>query len=382
MSKIRLGIIGCGNMTGNHLDGLFKLSDRMEISAACDVDEEGMMKFAANFDNCFTTVHYEEMVDYVDAVLISLPHDLHYNCGLFFANHKKHILMEKPLCNLEEECLRLIKVCDREDVILMCGYPVPYWPYITKLKELADSGEYGTVFQMSVFTEQLTQFRNDFGWGSSGRLGGGQLFSHGCHYIDLMLWFMGEPVEGVHIGTNKCTPWLIKEGTSNVALKFKSGATGYHFGTWGARGTRMGYDYQLLTDKGTLCLTAGEIRFYQNTTDEHGDYAENGRYEVVWKWDGEKSKNTHFEMIHFLDCIENHTRPLTDGRRAIQSLRLIWRLYDAEKQGVVADLRGLGLDQFNEEDLDRIELYDPSTFIHFGDNEYGENEKRYRNKKN
>ena len=72
---------------------------------------------------------------------------------------------------------------------------------------------------------------------------------------------------------------------------------------------------------------------------------------------------------------------MTDGRRAIQSLRLIWRLYDAEKQGVVADLSGLGLDQFDEADLDKIELYDYSTFVHLGDNEYGDNEKRHKNKK-
>jgi hypothetical protein len=35
--------------------------------------------------------------------------------------------------------------------------------------------------------------------------------------------------------------------------------------------------------------------------------------------------------------------PMTDGHSALQSLRVIWKLYDAEKFGIVADLRGLGL---------------------------------------
>ena len=36
------------------------------------------------------------MAPYVDAVLLALPHDLHYECGMFFARNGKHILMEKP----------------------------------------------------------------------------------------------------------------------------------------------------------------------------------------------------------------------------------------------------------------------------------------------
>ncbi len=38
--------------------------------------------------------------------------------------------------------------------------------------------------------------------------------------------------------------------------------------------------------------------------------------------------------------------PLTDGSGSLQGLRLVWRLYEAEEQGVVADLRGLGLDEY------------------------------------
>ena len=137
----------------------------------------------------------------VDAVLIALPHDLHYECGLYFAGNKKHIMMEKPLCNTEEECLRLIDYCDEMGVVLMCAYPVRYWPGIVKLKELVDSGEYGKAFFMSVWTEQHTT-RPMGHWLTTARLGGGQFFSHGCHYVDLLLWFFGQPVSGSHTGTN------------------------------------------------------------------------------------------------------------------------------------------------------------------------------------
>ena len=71
----------------------------------------------------------------------------------------------------------------------------------------------------------------------------GQLFSHGCHFIDILLHFLGEPVSGVHVDTNFGTPWMEREGTSDVSLRFASGAVGYHGGTWGAMGTRLGYAF-------------------------------------------------------------------------------------------------------------------------------------------
>lgn len=345
MGTIRLGFIGCGHMAVAHVKGLQECADVVKITAVCDIIEERAREVAAVLDDPYVTTDYRTMADYVDAVLVVLPHDLHYECGMFFARNKKHVLMEKPLCNTEEECLRLIETCEEEKVVLMCAYPVRYWPGIVKLKELVDSGDYGKVMQMSVWTEQYTQFPETH-WGSTARLGGGQLFSHGCHYIDLMLWFLGNPITGTHIGTRVGTPWMLREGTSAVTLLFESGAIGYHGATWGARGTRLGYDFQVQTEKGMLEYDhgAGEVRLFEkNLAHVPGDESPKQLTRVLWQRKGEKSKQTQFEMRHFIDCIHTGKKPLTDARSSLQGLRVIWKLYDAEAHGVMADLRGLGL---------------------------------------
>ncbi|MCY3788876.1 MAG: hypothetical protein OXH63_08815 [Gemmatimonadetes bacterium] len=41
----------------------------------------------------------------------------------------------------------------------------------------------------------------------------------------------------------------------------------------------------------------------------------------------------------------NRATPLTDGKSSLQGLRVIWRLYEAEQAGHIADLTGLGLDE-------------------------------------
>jgi len=348
MDKVRLGIIGCGGMMNLHVQVIDKAKD-VKVTAACDINLKSAQRVAEGLGgDVYVTTDYRTMVDHVDAVLIALPHDLHYECGMFFARQKKHILMEKPLCNTEEECLRLIETCEEENVLLQCAYPVRWNPGFRKLKELLDSGEFGRVIKLSVWTEQLTRINNEFSWGRTARLGGGQFFSHGCHYVDIMLWLLGNPVEGAHFGTRVGTPWLLLEGSSDAIIKFENGALGYHGATWGARGTSLYYTIQVQTEKGLLEYNwrgVNKIILYdeQSLHIPGEDMVQNTKvlWEADYNWD---KKQTHHEINHFTDCILNGKRPSPDGREALQSLRVIWKMYDAEKHGVVADLRGLGLE--------------------------------------
>jgi len=342
LDKIRLGIIGCGNMMKSHVEGV-KYLDNIEVTAVCDFVRERAEDMATVFDHPYVTTDWKDMVEHVDSVLVALPHDLHYECGLFFARNKKHVLMEKPLCNTEEECIKLINACEEEQVVLMCAYPVRYWPGIVKLKEMIDSGEYGKVFQASIWTEQMTR-PEETEWHATARIGGGQFFSHGCHYVDVLLWLLGDPVEGIHFGTNYGGEWLMRETTSVAIMKFESGAVAYHGGTWAARGTKMGYDFQIHTDMGMIEYDhyASVIRFYNQMGIHKPGVVANQAFNIVWEGGGNLDKQTQFEIGHFADCIINGKRPLTDGRSALNSLRVIWRMYEAERTGKVADLRGLG----------------------------------------
>ena len=138
MEKIRLGLIGCGGMMKSHAKGI-NLVENIEITAVCDIDIERAEDIASVLNNPYITTDYKTMTDKVDAILCVLPHHLHYECGMFFARNKKHILMEKPLCNTETECVKLIETCEEEGVVLMCAYPVRYWPGVVKIKEMIDS---------------------------------------------------------------------------------------------------------------------------------------------------------------------------------------------------------------------------------------------------
>ncbi len=337
MQDVRLGIIGCGGMTGQHQPGFSELGEGVRIVGTADIDIDRACRAADTLGVSLAVADYRELFDHVDAVLLVVPHHLHRAIGIECLNAGKHLLIEKPLANSEAECLDLIRAAEANQKVLMVAYCVRYYPAVRKMKELLDRKVLGEVFQMSIWTEQYTRRDDPDTWHHTcAGLGGGQFFSHGCHYVDILLWFLGRPLRGYHLGTNHGTPWMEMEGTSNVTMEFEKGPLGYHFGTWGARGTRLGWSFHAHCTEGMLEL-ANRGGAYRLTS------IIRGREEEIFTQPS--GKNTHHEIVHFVDCIRNGTKPLTDGPSSLQGLRVIWRLYEAERKGIVADLRGLGLDE-------------------------------------
>ncbi|HOT36516.1 MAG TPA: hypothetical protein PLT86_07615, partial [Candidatus Latescibacteria bacterium] len=62
---------------------------------------------------------------------------------------------------------------------------------------------------------------------------------------------------------------------------------------------------------------------------------------VIARRSGAAAKPVVAQMAAFLDCIEQRKKPEISARQSVRSLEVIWRLYEAEETGVVADLRGV-----------------------------------------
>ncbi len=346
MAVMKLAVIGCGGMSRSHLQGFKDLGDRLRIAALVDVVPERAAGASELFPEARVVSDYHDILTEVDAVLLSLPHHLHHPIGMDCLNAGKHVLMEKPLANSEAECLELIELAEARNLVLLVGYVMRYNALAVEMKRVLQAKTYGDVFHVSLWTEQLTIVNKErMPWAADHRLlGGGQLFSHGCHYIDLLLWYLGNPVEGTHLGTNFGTPWMDWEGTSDVSIKFENGSIGYHMGTWGARGSRLGYAFHAHCTEGMLeaDIRNGSLILHRHIgLHKPGEPERTEPEELIFQ--APIGKNTACQMSHFLDCVQKGTPPLTSARDSLQSLRVIWRLYEAERAGKVADLRGLGL---------------------------------------
>ena len=348
MDKLRMAIVGCGGMARSHTSRFDMILDQVEVVAAVDVLEEKARAVADLLPgDVIVTGDYREVLDEVDALLLVLPHHLHHPVTLDCLAHGKHVLVEKPMANTEQECIEMIEAAREADRVLMVAYCMRFHPMVVKLKELIAEKTYGECFQLSLWTEQLTKYAPDH-WASSAKtLGGGQLFSHGCHYIDLMLWMMGRPVWGTHFGTNFGTPWMEREGTSHVTIEFENGALGYHQGTWGARGSRLRYSFHAHCEEAMIeaAISEGKLIVHSQNRPHVPGEPEHDAEEVLLETPG--AKHTELELAHFVECIKTGRRPLTDGVSSLEGLQVIWKLYEAEDAKALADLRGLGLGTWN-----------------------------------
>lgn len=90
MSKVRLGLIGCGHMAQQHASRFNRLEDRIALTAAVDLEKERAEALASEFDGCRAFTDYEDILDDVDAVLIAVPHHFHHATAMFFLEAGKH----------------------------------------------------------------------------------------------------------------------------------------------------------------------------------------------------------------------------------------------------------------------------------------------------
>jgi len=342
MGVVKLGVVGCGFISGIHERAFAALRGKMEVAGCCDLILERAEAMARAVKCDFVCTDYRELFDRVDAVLLAVPHEEHFPIGSDCIRHGKHVLMEKPMAVDERECLDLIRLADEYDVKFMVAYIMRYHPMCTRLREIVDDRRYGELFQMSIWTEQFTRQEGyDY---SAHALGGWQFFSHGCHYVDLLLWYLGAPVKAAHLGTRRLTPWIEWEGMSNAIFEFEGGKLAYHFGTWGTVGTRHSYAIHAFFEKGMVECCLNEGKMYLHRTANLTNYFEKSDVEELIFSCEATSHLPWYELDHFADCVLKGERPLTDGPRTLQGHRVIWRMYAAEAEDRVADLSGLSLD--------------------------------------
>jgi len=321
LTKIRTAVVGL-NLGKSHAHA-YRMAEHSELRYVVDLNEEAARKLAAELD-CGYAMDWLTILDEVDAVSICTPHHLHAEQALKAISAGKHVLLEKPLATTREDCHKVIEAAERQGVTLMMAYPLRYMPLFRKLKEIMESERFGKPFNASCWIESYLQPRPGSWFADKQMLGGGSLFSHGCHYIDLLIWLFGKPVKTGFVGTRNGTEWMEGEGTSHSIMKFANGALAHLVCSWGMKVASPPALFQIHTPEALISLGGGKLEaitpegrsvLFQN--EESGEPVIGGN--MLW------------EVNHFLECILTGKRPETDGHNAMLSLDAIWSMYEADE---------------------------------------------------
>ena len=249
--KLRLGIIGAGNMGSKHLSNILAgKCPEIEVTAVADRDPAKLERVhavlkAAREDGAVAPdiACYSEGSELIaehrcDAVLVAVPHYQHPGLTIEAMRAGLHVMCEKPAGVYTKQVREMNAEADKHPELVFgmmfnqrtnCVY--------RKIKEMIDSGELGKLKRVNwIITDwyrpQAYYDSGDWRATWSGE-GGGVLLNQCPHQLDLWQWICGMPakleakmLEKINLlgigpqgfgGTQTCLAVNIEEAPTHIA---------------------------------------------------------------------------------------------------------------------------------------------------------------------
>jgi predicted dehydrogenase/serine acetyltransferase len=252
--------------------------------------------------------------DDIDGVVIASPAETHFNLAREALLAEKNVFVEKPLVLDEDEGQELIGIASEKNKVLMVGHLLQYHPVFMQLKEMTLSGELGRINYIYSHRLNLGKIRREENI----------LWSFAPHDISMILSLAGEDPETVLTTGGNYLHQKIADVTS-THFEFPSGMRAHIFVSWlhpfkeqklvvvGDRKMAVFNDTLAWDDK--LLLYPHEISWQNNIPVPAK--AEPERVSIP------QAEPLRQECRHFLDCISNGTRPITDGHEGLKVLQIL-----------------------------------------------------------
>ena len=234
MEKIKVAVVGTGNICRSaHMPAYMKRDD-VEIIACADIDLEKAKKFAEDFKIPAAYASVEELLanckpDYVDVCTWPAAHA---PVAIAAANAGCHVMCEKPLAITREDLDAIVTAAEKANTVFMVGQICRFTPAFVKAKQLVDDGVIGELYYMESeyahdYFKILHEWRADPN--RHGVIGGG------CHAVDLLRWFGGDVKEVFAYGTHTLLPNAPYDDATVALMKWSDRLMGKVFVSTGCK---------------------------------------------------------------------------------------------------------------------------------------------------
>ena len=270
MKKIRLGILGIGNMGSTHAKKIVagKCPD-FELVAVADLDPARLSWAKENLGEniaCFPTAEQMLGSGMIDACIVCTPHYDHPKYAIACIERGIHVLVEKPAGVYTKQVREMNEMAAKHpEVVFGLMFNQRTNPIYRKMRELISSGKYGQIRRTNwlITNWYRSQIYYDSGawratWAGEG---GGVLLNQCPHQLDLWQWICGMPVK-VHAHM-KYGRWHDIEVEDDVTAycEYENGATGAFITTTGDPCGSNRFEVQM--DKGKLVAEDDKLTLWE-----------------------------------------------------------------------------------------------------------------------
>lgn len=227
--SVRFAVVGLG--MGKKRAEQCAQTPGAELAAVCDISEnrgrkaekEWSVPWIRNFDELIAR-------DDIDVVGLWTPSGSHSKLAQAALHAGKHVCMTKPMDISTEACDAAIDAAQSQGLLLGIDFEQRYKSVNYCIKRAISTGAIGNPLLVDLrlkWYRGQTYYNTGFPIGWRGQLDteGGSLANQAVHFIDLMLWWMGNPLRVVGQKGTYGHNIETEDGTTAV-IQFKNGATG------------------------------------------------------------------------------------------------------------------------------------------------------------
>lgn len=193
MNKVKVGIVGCGNISGIYFENLTNLFTNVEVYACSDLDEEKAKSAAEKYgiNNILSTEELLECEDIQIVLNLTTP-KTHYEICKKALLAGKHVYVEKPLSLNVEQSKELLTIAKEKNLMVGCAPDTFLGGGIQTCRKLIDDGFIGKPIAATAF---MTCHGHE-NWHPDPEfyyeLGGGPMFDMGPYYLTALVSLLGE----------------------------------------------------------------------------------------------------------------------------------------------------------------------------------------------
>jgi len=347
---MRCAVVGCGVIGALHSETIQALPDA-ELAVVVDEVADRATAYGERYGVESSTA-YDEVLKRsdIDTVAVCVPSGLHTALAVAALQAGKHVIIEKPLDVTPEAAEAIIAASDASDRVTTV---ISQHRFDAAAQLVADAVAGGKFGRLTSGSADIAWWRSqgyyDSGdWRGTWKLdGGGALMNQGVHSVDLLTWYLGQPVE-VFAWTGALAHERIEvEDTAVAAVRFESGALGTIHGTTAAY-PGLTARIQVLGDQGSAVIENDKLSYFHVGTpgDAGSTYGAGGagnQAESVLPNSGggpsagadpKALSDAHgIQYRDFLDAVAAGRDPLVTVRQAARTFDVIWAIYASARSG-------------------------------------------------
>lgn len=335
--KIKMAIVGAGIWGENHAR-IYKDHPFAEIVAITDANPKKARDVADRLDipGCYEDYNTMFEKSGCDAVAVVTPDFAHADIAISAANHKKHILIEKPLATTKEDVVRIYDAVRKNNVRAMVDLHNRWSPPFHSAYCSVEKGELGEVYSAYFRLNDIKWVATDMlSWASKSSI----LWFLGSHSLDTIRWFFNDEVKRVYSVSRAGI--LKSEGIDTedmylTTLEFRNGGVAQMENGWITPNVNPNINdlkFNVLGTKGMISIDASHHNMVQMYTGDKVTVPDC----LVQNFIFGKPKGFAFESIRcFIDCLLDGTDfPVSLEDAANVSLTILAIMESAKTRQIV-----------------------------------------------